>query len=299
MMMELRQLRHFVALAEELHFNRAARRLQVAQPALSQQIQRLEHELKTQLFVRTTRSVELTDTGRVLLEEARRVIADAERAVTAVEHAVSGRTGVLEVGFVGSAALQIVPRLVLEMQVQWPGLRLQLQESTTELQIEAILEGRLDVGIVREVGRVEGLHVQELGHEALVVAVPANHRLARHVSVQLAELHGEGFVVFPRRQVSRLYDRIAALCHQAGVRFVVAQEAVQFPTILGLVAAQTGIAIVPASLCSLRIPGLTYIALTDPEAFSTVSMICAGSRRDTPLVSQCLDTAKGLGVAGA
>lgn len=296
--MELRQLRHFVALAEELHFNRAAMRLHVAQPALSQQIQRLERELKTQLFVRTTRSVELTDTGRVLLKEARRVIGDAERAVAAVEHAASGRTGVLEVGFVGSAALQIVPRLVLEMQVQWPGLRLQLQEITTELQIEAILEGRLDVGIVREVGMAEGLHVQELGREALVVAVPANHRLAGRVDVQLAELDGEDFIVFPRRRVSRLYDRIAALCHQAGVRFRVTQEAVQFPTILGLVAAQTGIAIVPAALRSLRIPGLAYIPLADAEAYSTVSMICARSGRDAPLVLKCLDTAKSLGVAG-
>lgn len=296
--MELRQLRYFVTLAEEMHFNRAASRLHIAQPALSQQIQRLERELKTQLFVRTTRSVELTDVGHVLLVEARRLLADADHALAAVEHATEGRTGLLQVGFVSSAALHIVPRLVLGLHDRWPGVRLQLQESTTGMQIEAVLEGRLDVGIVREVASHEGVFVQDLGPEALVLAVPVNHRLAGRESTSLAELDGESFVVFPRGQVSRLYDHIAALCHRAGVHFDVAQEAVQFPTILGLVAARTGIAIVPDALRSLQIPGLSYVAFNDPDAVSTVSMICSESRRHSPLVANCLDSAKRLGLVG-
>lgn len=296
--MELRQLRYFVTLAEEMHFNRAASRLHIAQPALSQQIQRLERELKAQLFVRTTRSVELTDVGRVLLVEARRLIADAEHALSAVEHASEGRTGLLRVGFVSSAALHTVPRLVLGLHDQWPGVRLQLQESTTEVQIAAVLEGRLDVGIVREVASHEGVFVQNLGHEPLVLAVPENHALADRASAALAELAGESFVVFPRGQVSRLYDHIAALCHHAGVRFEVAQEAVQFPTILGLVAARTGIAIVPEALRSLQIPGLRYLTLTDQEAVSTVSMICSEERRRSALVANCLDSAKRLNLVG-
>lgn len=295
-LMELRQLRYFVTLAEEMHFNRAASRLHMAQPALSQQIQRLERELKAQLFVRTTRSVELTDVGRVLLVEARRLLADADHALAVVEHAIEGRIGLLRVGFVSSAALHTVPRLVLGLNDRWPGVRLQLQESTTELQIAAVLEGRLDVGIVREVAAYTGVFVQDLGEESLVLAVPSNHRLAGRTSTLLAELVGESFVVFPRGQVSRLYDHIAALCHGAGVGFEVAQEAVQFPTILGLVAARTGIAIVPACLRSLQIPGLNYIALDDVEAVSTVSMICNENRRHSPLVANCLDSAKGLGL---
>lgn len=296
--MELRQLRYFVTLAEEMHFNRAAARLHIAQPALSQQIQRLERELKAQLFVRTTRSVELTDVGAVLLVEARRLMADAEHALIAVEHATEGRTGLLRIGFVSSAALHTVPRLVLGLHEQWPDVRLQLQESTTEVQIEAILEGRLDVGIVREVASQEGVYVQDLGYEALVLAVPDNHALAGSTSAGLAELSGESFVVFPRGQVSRLYDHIAALCHHAGVRFEVAQEAVQFPTILGLVAARTGIAIVPEALRSLQIPGLRYLALTDEDAVSTVSMICSEERRHSALVANCLLSAKRLNLVG-
>ncbi len=296
--MELRQLRYFVAVAEEMHFNRAAVRLHIAQPALSQQIQRLERDLKAQLFVRTTRSVQLTDAGRVLLVEARRLIADAEHAVIAVEHATEGRSGVLRVGFVSSAALHIVPRLVLGLHDQWPAVRLQLQEGTTEMQIDAILEGRLDVGIVREMGSHEGVCVRTLGCEALVLAVPENHRLAHCASVSLAELEGERFVVFPRGQVSRLYDHIAALCHHVGVHFEVAQEAVQFPTILGLVAARTGIAIVPDALRSLQIPGLRYVPLSDDEAVSTVSMICGTERRHSALVANCLDSANHLDLVG-
>lgn len=296
--MELRQLRYFVTLAEEMHFNRAASRLHIAQPALSQQIQRLERELKAQLFVRTTRSVDLTDVGRVLLVEARRLIVDAEHALIAVEHASEGRTGLLRVGFVSSAALHTVPRLVLGLHEQWPGVRLELQESTTEVQIEAILEGRLDVGIVREVASYDGLFVKDLGHEALVLAVPENHGLADRTSASLAELGGERFVVFPRGQVSRLYDHIAALCHHAGVRFEVAQEAVQFPTILGLVAARTGIAIVPEALRSLQIPGLCYLALSDEEAVSRVSMICSDERRHSALVANCLESAGRLDLVG-
>ena len=145
---------------------------------------------------------------------------------------------------------------------------------------------------------LHGHRSRQLGDEALVLAVPDNHRLAGRGGTSLSELDGESFVVFPRGQVSRLYDHIAALCHHAGVRFEVAQEAVQFPTILGLVAARTGIAIVPEALRSLQIPGLRYLDLTDQEAVSTVSMICSGERRRSALVANCLDSAKRLNLVG-
>ena len=292
--MELRQLRYFVAVAEEKHFSRAAERLHIAQPALSQQVRRLEHELKVQLLERTTRSVELTDAGRVLLDEARRVLAGADRALAAVHEAADGTTGLLRMGFVSSAALRIVPTLVLALHQQWPRVRLDLQEGTTDVQLDRIRQGTLDVGLVREMVEGLGFAVRPIAKEPLVLAVPDNHLLAGRKRVHIADLAGEQFVVFPRSRVSRLYDHIAALCHQAGVRFEIAQEAVQFPTILGLVAARTGVAIVPASLRALHLPGLTYLNLADKNAYSTVSIVSQPDRQSSPLVGHCFDIATGL-----
>ncbi|MGN6129808.1 MAG: LysR family transcriptional regulator [Nocardioidaceae bacterium] len=292
--MELRQLRYFVAVAEEKHFSRAAERLHIAQPALSQQVRRLEHEMKVQLLERTTRSVELTDAGRVLLDEARRVLAGADRALAAVHEAADGTTGLLRMGFVSSAALRIVPTLVLALHQQWPRVRLDLQEGTTDVQLDRIRQGTLDVGLVREMVEGLGFAVRPITKEPLVLAVPDNHRLAPRKRVHIADLAGEQFVVFPRSRVSRLYDHIAALCHQAGVRFEIAQEAVQFPTILGLVAARTGVAIVPASLRALHLPGLTYLNLADKNAYSTVSIVSQPDRQSSPLVGHCFDIATGL-----
>jgi DNA-binding transcriptional LysR family regulator len=289
--MELRQLRYFVAVAEEQHFSRAAHRLHIAQPAVSQQVRRLERELTVQLLERTTRSVELTDAGRVLLDEARRVLADADRAVLAVHEAADGTTGLLRMGFVSSAALRIVPTLVLAMQQRWPRVRLELQEGTTDLQLDRIRQGTLDVGVVREMEPAPDLAVVAIAREPLVLAVPDNHPLAARTTTRIADLAGERFIVFPRSRVSRLYDHIAALFHQVGVRFDTAQAAVQFPTILGLVAARTGLAVVPASLRVLRLPGLTYVTLSDKAAYSTVSLVCQRDRHASPLILQCFETA--------
>ena len=180
--------------------------------------------------------------------------------------------------------------MVNRLHEHLPQVRFQLQENTTERQIQAVLDGQLDVGIVREIEPIEGIHATTLMREALVVAVPQTHPLAGHKSVPLSELAGEGFVVFPRNQVSRLYDLISALCIHAGFHIKIAQEAVQFPTILGLVAARTGIAIVPESLRALQIPGVAYVDLNDAAAYSQVSLICAEDRQDSALVKRFLET---------
>ncbi|MDN6177491.1 MAG: LysR family transcriptional regulator [Micrococcaceae bacterium] len=292
--MEIRQLRYFVAVAEEMHFNRAAARLLIAQPALSQQIQRLERELKTRLFTRTTRSVELTETGKVLLVAARKVILESEQALRSIEQAVEGRTGLLRVGFVGSAALNLIPRIVPPLRIQYPGLELELHELTTEQQLGALESGTLDVGIVRDGESLPGITARELTREPLIVALPDDHPLARRPSLALADLSEAGFVVFPRDQVSRLYDVISALCLHAGFRLRVAQEAIQFPTILGLVAAKTGIAVVPEGMRALQLAGLRYVPLTDTTATSTVSLIVKTDRAETPLIARFTDAATGF-----
>lgn len=291
--MEIRQLRYFVAVAEEMHFNRAAERLHIAQPALSQQIQRLERELKTTLFARTTRSVELTETGKVLLVAARRVILESEHALRSVEQALEGRTGLLRVGFVGSAALNLIPRIVPPLRREHPGLQLELHELTTEQQLRSLESGDLDVGIVRDVESLPGITTRELAREPLIVALPADHPLAGRESLELSELATSGFVVFPRQRVSRLYDVISALCLQAGFHLRVAQEAVQFPTILGLVAAKSGLAVVPQGLRVLQLPGLRYVRLADQQAVSTISLITTEDRSGSPLISRFIDAATG------
>lgn len=292
--MELRQLRYFVAVAEEMNFRRAAERLHIAQPALSQQISKFETELHTELFRRTTRRVELTDSGRVLLVEGRRVLAEAQHALSAVTQAAHGELGLLRIGFVSSAALSIVPAIVLALNESWPGLHVELTESTTDPQLDGVTDGQLDVGIVREVAAAPGVSVRPLLRERLIVAMHQTHPLAHRRSIRLSELANERFLTFPRHRVSRLYDHIAALCHHAGFRLEAAQEAVQFPTLLGLAAANTGITIVPASLRALRLPGLRYLPLTDADAVSVVSLICRPDRENTPALNKFLDTALSL-----
>jgi DNA-binding transcriptional LysR family regulator len=288
--MELRLLRYFVAVAEEQHFGRAATRLHMAQPGLSHQIRRLEHDLGAELFLRTTRRVELTDAGRILLGDARQILAHADRASAAVAQAVQGEVGLVRIGFVSSAALATTPRLAHALHARAPGLKLQLDELTTETQLDLLRDGGLDVGLVREVAAAPGLVVQPLLRERLYVALHHSHRLAAHRSVALEQLAGEPFIVFPRERVSLLYDHIAGLCQAAGFTLSAAQEAVQFITILGLVAGNAGVAIVPEPLRALQLPGLRYLPLEDEAAASLVSIAYRPGVR-SPAVQKVLATA--------
>ncbi|MCY0906385.1 LysR family transcriptional regulator [Arthrobacter sp. H14-L1] len=284
--MNLRRLELFVAVAEELHFNRAAQRLHMAQPPLSQQIRKLEEECKVALFVRNSRNVELTAEGEVLLEHARKVLAQYAVMTAALTHARDGELGRLRLGFVSSAAIYLVPGLVRDMRAWWPGIDLQLREETTDMQLELIAAGSLDAGIAREMKTVAGISATVLMHEPLVVAVASDHRLATRSSVALKDLKGEAFIAFPRSRISSLFDHISALLHAVGVDFDIAQEAVQFPTILGLVSAHLGIAVVPESMRAFAIPGLVYLDIEDTNATSTVSLIYSTEASNPMLVSK-------------
>lgn len=284
--MNLRRLELFVAVAEELHFNRAAERLHMAQPPLSQQIRKLEEECKTQLFVRNSRNVQLTADGELLLKHARKLLTQYGTMTAALRQARDGQIGKLRLGFVSSAAISALPPVVRVLRSQWPGIDLELREETTDAQIDLITAGALDVGIAREVRAVADLSSTLLQNERLVLAVATGHPFASRSSIALAELKGERFIAFPRDRISRLFDHIAALLHAADVEFDLAQEAVQFPTILGLVAAQLGIAVVPESLRAYTIPGLAYLDIQDASAISRVSLICSNDMNDSPLVSK-------------
>lgn len=255
--MELRHLRYFVVLAEELHFSRAAQRLGISQPPLSQQIRALELSLNARLFERTNRRVELTEAGRALLVEARATLDQAGRAANIVGQAQRGEIGELKIGFAPSAPL-IAPftATVAAFRKTSPGVRLLLNEQVTTEQIDALLERRLHVGFIRSPAAPDlpdAIAAVELYREPLAVFMRADHPLARHRTVPLKALASEPFVFFPRSHGTSLYDQVLALCRKAGFIPRIDQEARGNATILGLVAVGLGVSILPASLHGIAV----------------------------------------------
>jgi DNA-binding transcriptional LysR family regulator len=288
---ELRHLRYFVAVAEELHFGRAAARLHLAQPPLSRQIQQLENELGVRLFERGKRRVALTDAGAVFLDHARAVLAQADAAVEAARGAARGEAGKLTVGFIGAASYSVLPGIVQAFRTRVPDAELVLQELTTAEQLAALRAGQLRAGLVRPPVADATLAAETILREPLVVALPAGHPLAAQRRLALAALAAEPWVLFPRRLAADLYDQIVALCERAGFRPRLAQEAVQMQTVVRLVGAGGGVSLVPRSVRTLHSAGVAYRPLRDGPA--TVEMAVAWRRDDeSPLLRQFLDVAR-------
>ena len=288
--MELRHLRYFVTVAEELHFGRAAKRLHLAQPALSQQIQRFEKILGTTLFDRTTRTVTLTLSGQALLPEARHVLRQADRALAVVHQSTSGATGTVRCGSVSSASLTVIPLIARSIRRDYPDVTLELADETSDNQIYKIRDGKLDFGIMREVKPSADLTIRPLLSERLVVAFSDDHPLAGREVVRIDELAEINLVMFPRNRVTHLYDHISRLFSEDGFEFNVTQEALQFTTILGFVAANAGAAIIPESLSALNIPTLSYAAIDKPSAKSVLSLIYSNDYELNPLLTNILAT---------
>jgi DNA-binding transcriptional LysR family regulator len=261
--MELRHLHYFIAVAEELHFSRAAERLHISQPPLSQQIRDLEDELGVKLFERTKRQVHLTEAGKVFLERSYQVLAQLEQAITVTQQIGRGEVGRLEIGFVDSAIYTVLPEILRSFRKQFPAVELRLYELTTAQQIQALYDKQIDIGIVRSAISEPGLSVECLLPESLVLALPENHRLSAQTQVSLSALADESFILFPAKMGPVFYEQIMTMCQQAGFRPKVAQEAVQMQTIIGLVAAGLGIAIVPASLQNFHRGGVIYRPLKE------------------------------------
>jgi DNA-binding transcriptional LysR family regulator len=252
--MELRDLRSFLAVAQHRNFSRAAQQLHVSQPALSEQIRKLEDELGAPLFERTSRGAVLTDAGAAFVPEARAVLDQADIAAETVRMVASGVAGTLTLGFIDSAALGIVPPLVRRFTARYPGVKVRLRELGTRRQLEAIASGDIDVGIVRGPVWSAGLAGQRIATESLLVALPADHRLARADTVRLAELREDGFITYPADRGAALYEETLRLCHEAGFEPKIVQEANEIYTIVGMVAAGLGVAIVPDSVSAVA-PG--------------------------------------------
>ncbi|MBW4450371.1 MAG: LysR family transcriptional regulator [Spirirestis rafaelensis WJT71-NPBG6] len=261
--MELRHLHYFIAVAEELHFSRAAERLHISQPPLSQQIRSLEDELGVKLFERTKRQVQLTEAGKVFLERSYLVLAQLEQAIAVTQQIGRGEVGRLAIGFVGSATYTVLPDILSVFREQFPAVELRLHELTTQEQIQALHHKQVDVGIVRSAIIEPGLSVECILQESLVLALPETHPLSAQTKVSLFALADELFILFPAKMGPIFYEQIINICQQAGFRPKVAQEAVQMQTIIGLVAAGLGIAFVPASLQNFHRRGVIYRPLQE------------------------------------
>ncbi|HEX4279602.1 MAG TPA: LysR substrate-binding domain-containing protein [Solirubrobacteraceae bacterium] len=275
--MELRQLRYFVAVAEELHFRRAAERLHISQPPLSQQIRSLEDELGFALLVRTRRRVQLTPAGEAFLRDARAILSELEGAVATAQRIDAGQTGRLRIGFVGSALLSIVPGTVERFRSSRPGVAIELRERSTVDQLRAVAAGVIDVGLVRPPIEDEaGLRAETVLRERTVAALPAAHQLAALQRVPMRRLAAEPLVLFPRAQAPGFHDLLIEALAGAGGGPRVIQYAPEMLTIIGLVAAGTGVSLVPASVSRLSLDGVAYRPVTGAPRSELVAITRAG-----------------------
>lgn len=263
---DLWQLRYFIAVAEQLHFGRAAAALHISQPPLSRAIRALEERLGVALFLRNRRRVELTPAGGRLLEEARRTLGQLERTVLELRSMASGERGRLRIGFVSLADYGgVLPALLKAYKAARPGVQLALREMLSPEQSLALAAGELDFGLLLPpIGEAAGLEHLVMQRERFVAALPARHRLAAgRGPLAMSELAAERFVMVPREIAPGLYDIVAGLAARAGFALNVAQEAIQMQTVISLVSSSLGAAVVPASVANLGRRGVVYRRLAD------------------------------------
>jgi DNA-binding transcriptional LysR family regulator len=286
MNLELRQLRYFVTVAEELHFGRAALRLHMTQPPLSQAIAAFEDGLGTALFVRNRRMVELTPAGHALLPEARRLLLEASALPDLARRAAAGETGRLALGFVTSADYSVLPPFLRRYSERYPGVHLRLQEATSDVQVDALLSGRLDAGLLipplpdKALAELDYMKVLE---EPLVLCAPSG--LATRAGAdadapaRLQDLPHLPLIIFPRESSPALHDAILSCFRAAGLAPAIGQLAIQMQTIVSLVSSGMGLALVPQSVGNLMRPGVEYRALADPTPSVETGIAW---RRDNP-----------------
>lgn len=273
--MELRQLKYFVVLAEELHFTRAAERLRIAQPPLSRQVKRLEQELKVSLFRRTKRKVEITQAGALFLPQAIEALRQADLARTTAQRAARGELGLLHIGMTSSMPFMgLLPTILHSYHQAFPHVHLALQEQNTREQLTGLDEGALDVGFIRLPSRhlPPGISVQSFYIEPMCVAMRKDHNLASAASVDLRRLSNEPFIMYPYDLGGGLHDLAMKLCSEAGFVPKVAQEAKTVPMALTFAAANLGVALVPASGRKVHTPGVVYRPLKQPAAKTEIAL---------------------------
>ena len=278
--MELRHLRYFVAVAEELHFSRAAERLHIGQPPLSQAIQSLEADIGAQLFERSKRWVRLTEAGKLFLQDARHILALSGLAAETARRAQRGETGELRIGFTFSVPFTpLFAAVINRYRQQFPAVSLNLHEMATQPQLEAISQRAMDIGFIRppEGGEAsiptDTFKVTRLLKDRLVLVLPSNHALAAKRKLAIKELSQEAFVMYPQSAGTGIHPQIVRLCREAGFSPRVVQEAGESSTVIGLVAAGCGISILPASFERIQLEGVCYRPITDAAATTALLLV--------------------------
>lgn len=276
---ELRHLRYFVAVAEELHFGRAALRLGMAQPPLSQQIRRLEERLGVDLFLRDRRHVALTGPGEILLAEARDLLQHADRVEEAVRRTAAGTSGTIHMGFVGSAVHEVLPTLLRRFRERYPDAAVVPAELSTTEQIAALENGAIDAGLVRLPVEPADIATLRLVEETLVIALPDFHPMSGRRRLPLSALADEPFVLWGRRLNPLFHDEVISACRAAGFTPNIVQEAGEMPTIVSMVAAGLGVSLVPESMERVRTDGISYLQV---QGGAVRIALALAWRRDEP-----------------
>jgi DNA-binding transcriptional LysR family regulator len=284
--MELRQLRYFIAVAEELHFTRAAERLHIGQPPLSHAIQALEADVGAQLFARTKRWVRLTEAGKLFLADARRILALSEQATETARRAQRGEAGELRIGFTFSTPFTpLFATMINRYRQEYPNVSLTLHEMATLRQLDGLGQRTLDLAFIRppETAVPASIRLTTLREDPLMVVLATGHPLAAKAAIAIEELNGLPFVMYPPDAGTGIYPQIFRLCRAAGFVPNVAQEAGEASTIIGLVAAGCGISVLPASFDRIRLEGICYRPIVD-KAASTKLMLAQRADERAPLV---------------
>ncbi|KAB2704634.1 MULTISPECIES: LysR family transcriptional regulator [Brucella] len=283
--MELRHLRYFLAVAEEGNFTRAAAKLGIGQPPLSQQIRDLENEIGVALFHRVPHGAELTAAGTAFLGEAKASLAAAEKAKLAAQGAARGETGRLALGFTASSAFNpVVSGTIRKFRARWPDVRLTLTEMNSHLLMEKLVRGEVDAAFIRPgLENPKDVRVKRLADEPMLIALPSHHPLAVHPKLPISALANEAFVLFPRIVGLSLYDDVVEACRNAGFEMIVAQEAPQMPSVVNLVAADLGVSIVPAAIAQIKLAGVTYRPIEGEPLLARLGLVSMKNNR-SPLI---------------
>jgi len=289
MAMELRHLRYFLAVAEEGNFTRAAAKLGIGQPPLSQQIRDLENEIGVALFHRVPHGAELTAAGTAFLDEAKASLAAAEKARLAAQGAARGETGRLALGFTASSAFNpVVSGTIRKFRARWPEVRLTLTEMNSHLLMQSLLRGEVDAAFIRPgLENPKDVRVKRLADEPMMIALPSHHPLAVHPELPISALANEAFVLFPRIVGLSLYDDVVEACRKAGFEMIVAQEAPQMPSVVNLVAADLGVSIVPAAIAQIKLTGVTYRPIKGGPLLARLGLVSMKNNR-SPLIDNLI-----------
>jgi len=283
--MELRHLRYFLAVAEEGNFTRAAAKLGIGQPPLSQQIRDLENEIGVALFHRVLHGAELTAAGTAFLGEAKASLAAAEKAKLVAQGTARGETGRLALGFTASSAFNpTVSGTIRKFRARWPDVRLTLTEMNSHLLMEKLVRGEVDAAFIRPgLENSKDVRMKRLADEPMLIALPSHHPLAVHPKLPISALANEAFVLFPRIVGLSLYDDVVEACRNAGFEMIVAQEAPQMPSVVNLVAADLGVSIVPTAIAQIKLAGVTYRPIEGEPLLARLGLVSMKNNR-SPLI---------------